>query len=100
VSNPKTQRTTNAATSVSAILTPSYAPAPGLFRAVRNTGRTLITMPQADNEAVRALLSGFAGVAAGLLNPAFAVWFGIGAFAALAFGFSESALAVLRRERP
>lgn len=60
----------------------------------------LITAPQASNEAIRTVFSVVANVALGLLNPALAVWFGIGAAAALAFGFSESALAVLRRERP
>lgn len=60
----------------------------------------LVAAPQASNETIRTVLSVVANVAVGLLNPALAVWFGIGAIAALAFGFSESALAVLRRERP
>jgi hypothetical protein len=61
---------------------------------------TLAAAPQAADEAVRATSSIVANVAVGLLDPALAMWVGIGAIAALAFGLSESALAVFRRERP
>ncbi|MGH7660170.1 MAG: hypothetical protein ACRENA_04535 [Vulcanimicrobiaceae bacterium] len=60
----------------------------------------LVAAPQASDEVVRATFAVVTSVGAGLVNPALAIWFGIGAAAALAFGLSENALAVLRRERP
>jgi hypothetical protein len=61
---------------------------------------TILTAPHAANDVVRAVFGVVASAGVGLLNPGLAIWFGIGAAAALAFSFSESALAVLRREKP
>ena len=60
----------------------------------------LVTAPHAANDTVRTIIAVVASATVGVLNPALAVWFGVGAVAALAFGVSESALRVLRRERP
>lgn len=57
-------------------------------------------VPATGAEQVRAAIAQASETLVAVLNPALVVWLGIGALAALAVQFSETALAALRQAKP